>query len=228
MTETRDDAFLERHFQIDPDPLKELVRRSQLWASSPPSNGVGLHAAIVPDVTVQAAIREITRLRSQRVAVPEAVAFCEIIDGKVVSVRLDKSRHCTVPLFAHQPAQDGWQDISTAPTEAPDWLWYGEMDDGFPLITFGRWRKHGCQSGYIKTDADDFNSKNDPKYALSAERARVIEECASIPATLAENGQQILLHMGELTAQELRSVKAILRHIAAAIRALAHGGSNDR
>jgi hypothetical protein len=56
--------------------------------------------------------------------------------------------------------------------------------------------------------------------ALSAERARVIEMCARLPDDLAENGGQIRLHMGELTAQEMRSVKAILRYIAAALRAL--------
>lgn len=82
---------------------------------------------------------EITRLRSQRVAVPEPAAFCEIIDGKVVSVRLDKSRHCTVPLFAHQPAQDGWQDISTAPK---DETVLGAVDGEARLI---RW----CKASHV-------------------------------------------------------------------------------
>jgi hypothetical protein len=62
------------------------------------------------------------------------------------------------------------------------------------------------------------------------ERARVIEMCARLPDDLAENGGQIRLHMGELTAQEMRSVKAILRYIAAALRALGQqdtGGADE-
>jgi hypothetical protein len=35
----------------------------------------------------------------------EVVAYAEVIDGKVVSVRLDKSRHCTEPLVTLTSAQ---------------------------------------------------------------------------------------------------------------------------
>jgi hypothetical protein len=41
---------------------------------------------------------------------------------------------------------------------------------------------------------------------------------AKIASDLAGNNQQIRLHMGELSAQELRSVKAILNFISQAIR----------
>jgi hypothetical protein len=56
-------TFEELHAQIDPDPLKELIRRRQSWASAPDSRGWPLNAAIVPDETVDAAIHEISRLR---------------------------------------------------------------------------------------------------------------------------------------------------------------------
>lgn len=35
----------------------------------------------------------------------EVVAYAEVIDGKVVSVRLDKSRHCTEPIVTLTSAQ---------------------------------------------------------------------------------------------------------------------------
>jgi hypothetical protein len=70
-------------------------------------------------------------------------------------------------------------------------------------------------------------SQRDLDAALSTERARVIEMCARLPDDLAENGGQIRLHMGELTAQEMRSVKAILRYIAAALRALGHQDNGE-
>jgi len=66
------------------------------------------------------------------------------------------------------------------------------------------------------------------KDALSAERARVIEMCARLPDDLAKNGEQIKLHAGELTAQEMRSVKAILRYVAAALRALGQQDTGEQ
>lgn len=39
--------------------------------------------------------------------VPEPVAWAERINGKIVSVRLDPSVHCTEPLFARAPAGTG-------------------------------------------------------------------------------------------------------------------------
>ena len=33
------------------------------------------------------------------------------------------------------------------PTEAPEWLWYGEVA-GQPVVTFGRWPKNGAQWRY--------------------------------------------------------------------------------
>jgi hypothetical protein len=58
-------SFAECHSRIDPDPLKELTRRSALWASCPGDDGFALKpsAQIVPLETVHGAIREIVRLR---------------------------------------------------------------------------------------------------------------------------------------------------------------------
>jgi hypothetical protein len=57
------DTFETRHAQVDPDPLRELIRRQQSWASAPDSRGHALNARIVPDETVAAAIKEIALLR---------------------------------------------------------------------------------------------------------------------------------------------------------------------
>lgn len=37
------------------------------------------------------------------------------------------------------------------PSEAPGWLWYGDVD-GKPVVTFGRWPKHGAQWRYKWAD----------------------------------------------------------------------------
>lgn len=50
------DTFETRHAQIDDDPLVELKRRLQPWASAPPSRGVSLDAAIVPTATIRDAV----------------------------------------------------------------------------------------------------------------------------------------------------------------------------
>lgn len=55
-----------RHWLIDPDPVRELTRRLQPWATAPPSRGHDLRAGIVPYETIQAAISELTVLRSRR------------------------------------------------------------------------------------------------------------------------------------------------------------------
>ena len=49
-------TFEERHAQVDGDPLVELRRRLQSWASAPPSRGQPLNAAIVPIQTIRDAI----------------------------------------------------------------------------------------------------------------------------------------------------------------------------
>lgn len=49
-------TFEERHAQVDEDPLVELKRRLQPWASAPDSWGQPLNAAIVPTQTIADAI----------------------------------------------------------------------------------------------------------------------------------------------------------------------------
>jgi hypothetical protein len=34
------------------------------------------------------------------------------------------------------------------PHGAPEWLWYGESEDGKPVVTFGRWPKRGAKWRY--------------------------------------------------------------------------------
>lgn len=36
---------------------------------------------------------------------------------------------------------------SVRPPEAPEWLWYGEVD-GSPVVSYGRWPKHGATWRY--------------------------------------------------------------------------------
>lgn len=66
--------FHASHEQIDADPLKELIRRRQLWASCPDSDGGALkpEAQIVPLATVHAAIGE---LQDRRKCFPCAFAL---------------------------------------------------------------------------------------------------------------------------------------------------------
>ena len=52
-------TFEERHAQVDPDPLKELIRRQEMWATAPDSRGHSLDAAIVPMATIRAAAKEL-------------------------------------------------------------------------------------------------------------------------------------------------------------------------
>lgn len=56
-------TFEELHAQVDRDPLKELIRRQSAWASAPDSRGMSLRASIVPDETLDAAIKELIWLR---------------------------------------------------------------------------------------------------------------------------------------------------------------------
>lgn len=51
-------TFEERHSAVDPDPLIELERRLQPWASAPSSRGEPLtpEAVIVPRSTVEGAV----------------------------------------------------------------------------------------------------------------------------------------------------------------------------
>lgn len=65
---TRTPTFHERHEMIDPDPMYELARRQQLWASAPDGNGESLSpaACIVPLETVAAAIDELAEHRRAR------------------------------------------------------------------------------------------------------------------------------------------------------------------
>lgn len=52
-------TFEERHAQVDRDPVKELMRRQEMWAMAPDSRGQGLDAQIVPAATLKAAIAEL-------------------------------------------------------------------------------------------------------------------------------------------------------------------------
>lgn len=56
--------------------------------------------------------------------------------------------------------------------------------------------------------------------AQAEERERVLEEAANVLVSWASKADTIRLAMGEMTAQEMRSVKAALLNRAAAIRAL--------
>lgn len=49
-------TFEQRHAEVDEDPLVELKRRLQPWASAPDSRGRALNACIVPRQTVEHAI----------------------------------------------------------------------------------------------------------------------------------------------------------------------------
>jgi hypothetical protein len=125
--------------------------------------------------------------------------------------------------------EQGWRTIDSAPKDGTykDVLGrrYGSADEfpeGDARILFGI--VASVETAMIKAGAQPGNVLSD---ARSAERARVIEMCARLPDDLAENGGQIRLHMGELTAQEMRSVKAILRYIAAALRALGQQDTAD-
>lgn len=77
-------TFDQMHAQIDPDPFKELHRRTALWASCPDSNGHALtpHAQIIPRETVDAALREMWSLR--RRLFWAHVAYCLLVVAVVV------------------------------------------------------------------------------------------------------------------------------------------------
>lgn len=47
-------------------------------------------------------------------------------------------------------ARDGAREAQR-PHDAPEWLWYGEVD-GKPVVTFGRWPKHGAKWRYKWAD----------------------------------------------------------------------------
>lgn len=59
--------FLALHAQINADPVIELNRRLQMWASVPDTDGGALSpsAAIVPDETITAVLTEISRLTAR-------------------------------------------------------------------------------------------------------------------------------------------------------------------
>jgi len=56
-------TFEERHAQVDEDPLIELRRRLQQWASAPDSRGQSLNAQIVPIETIVRAIQGLELLQ---------------------------------------------------------------------------------------------------------------------------------------------------------------------
>jgi hypothetical protein len=58
-------TFASNHAAVDPDPVKELMRRRSLWAAAPGENGASLEpdASIVPVETINAAIKEIITWR---------------------------------------------------------------------------------------------------------------------------------------------------------------------
>ena len=68
------EKFEARHAQVDPDPVVELERRTQPWASCPNSRGFALepHAQIVPLATIQSALAELKEWRKIGEAVKTA------------------------------------------------------------------------------------------------------------------------------------------------------------
>jgi len=62
------------------------------------------------------------------------------------------------------------------PSEAPEWIWYGEVD-GKPVVTFGRWPKHGAKWRYkwaeIQPTEHDHSTVELPKrpFAFAVQRA---------------------------------------------------------
>lgn len=58
-------SFEERHAQVDDDPLVELERRLQMWATAPSSRGEALKpdAVIVPRSTVISAVACLRQLK---------------------------------------------------------------------------------------------------------------------------------------------------------------------
>lgn len=63
------DTFETRHAQVDPDPVVELERRLQLWASAPDSRGQSLDAQIVPVQTIMSALAELKEWRKVGAAI---------------------------------------------------------------------------------------------------------------------------------------------------------------
>lgn len=70
--------FEECHAQVDADPVRELMRRRQYWASAPGSRGDALKpsAAIVPLATINDAIVELLE-RRKHAGVPGTDALIE-------------------------------------------------------------------------------------------------------------------------------------------------------
>jgi hypothetical protein len=53
-------------------------------------------------------------------------------------------------------------------------------------------------------------------------RSRAIDECAMVISSLADNVQELKLCMGEMTAQEMRTLRSGLRLAAHKVRLLKH------
>jgi len=62
--------------------------------------------------------------------------------------------------------------------------------------------------------------------AVAEMRNEVLEEAASTLDALADNTAEILLHIGELTAQERRTARASINLAAHRVRRLKSGGKN--
>ena len=70
-------TFTERHAQVDPDPVVEIERRLQMWASAPPEPGkdnLVPKASIVPDDTLRSALAELKEWRKVGEAILQAKA----------------------------------------------------------------------------------------------------------------------------------------------------------
>lgn len=67
------DNFETRHAQVDPDPIVELRRRLQFWASAPDSRGMSLNACIVPDETMLSALAKFDALSTENRRLREAL-----------------------------------------------------------------------------------------------------------------------------------------------------------
>lgn len=61
-------SFAENHAKVNLDPVEELLRRRQLWATAPDENGNALtpDAAIVPIHTINRALAELIANRVEQ------------------------------------------------------------------------------------------------------------------------------------------------------------------
>lgn len=61
------------------------------------------------------------------------------------------------------------------PHEAPEWIWYGEVD-GKPVVTFGRWPKGGTQWRYKWAEIQPTEHDHPKKCTTCNGRGYVVED----------------------------------------------------